>query len=74
MDIGIMGLLLRPDDDEAVSCSLSGIQQFSETSGFQVEVGGLDSLGFGHRTAEPYATCLPVPGHLGNAIRRPMPG
>ena len=31
---------------------------------------GLDSPGLSHRTVEPYATSLPMPGHLGNAIAR----
>ena len=34
---------------------------------------GLDSPDLGHRIVEPFATGLPVPEHLGNAIGRPMP-
>ena len=35
---------------------------------------GLGSPGLGLRIVEPYATSLAVPGHLGNAIGRPMSG
>ena len=35
---------------------------------------GLDSPGNGHRIVEPFATCLPVTGHLGGAICRQLPG